>query len=198
LLITQPTFFIHRSQLNSSIQSQCRRHRHGSRIDAGIMGFHYALFRPPHYLPLGHFRHDCHSVPDWYPKRSHQHALFRPGPGRAYPNLDCVFQLSVGQLAWALPAEIGSTRLRQKTVVIGRNAYYIVSVVASVLEPYFVNPTAWNLKGYTTSSGWDWLFSPWSGLLSPTETKGRSYEEINLLSRKASAPSLQRVSGRRV
>jgi SP family general alpha glucoside:H+ symporter-like MFS transporter len=93
-----------------------------------------------------------------------------------------VFQLTVGQLAWALPAEIGSTRLRQKTVVIGRNAYYLVSVVASVLEPYFVNPTAWNLKGYTSFfwMGTALLTLIWVFFRLP-ETKGRSYEEINLL-----------------
>ena len=93
-----------------------------------------------------------------------------------------VFQLSVGQIAWALPAEIGSTRLRQKTVVIGRNAYYIASVVASVLEPYFVNPTAWNLKGYTSFfwTGSALLTLIWVFFRLP-ETKGRSYEEINLL-----------------
>ena len=56
-----------------------------------------------------------------------------------------VFQLSVGQLGWALPAEVGSTRLRQKTVCLARNAYYITSVVGSVLQPYFMNPDAWNL-----------------------------------------------------
>jgi SP family general alpha glucoside:H+ symporter-like MFS transporter len=60
-----------------------------------------------------------------------------------------VFQLSVGQLGWALPAEVGSTRLRQKTICLARNAYYIVAVIAGVLQPYFMNPTEWNLKGYT-------------------------------------------------
>ena len=60
-----------------------------------------------------------------------------------------VFQVSVGQLGWGLPAEMGSTRLRQKTVVLARNAYYIVSTASGVLEPYFINPLEWNLKGYT-------------------------------------------------
>lgn len=60
-----------------------------------------------------------------------------------------VFQLSVGQLGWGLPAEMGSTRLRQKTVVLARNAYYIVAVISGVIEPYFMNPLEWNLKGYT-------------------------------------------------
>lgn len=60
-----------------------------------------------------------------------------------------VFQLTVGQLGWALPAEVGSTRLRQKTICLARNAYYVVNVVAAVLQSYFINPTAWNLAGYT-------------------------------------------------
>lgn len=60
-----------------------------------------------------------------------------------------VFQLSVGQLGWAMPAEVSSTRLRQKTICLARNAYYITSVVASVFQSYYMNPTAWNLAGYT-------------------------------------------------
>ena len=59
------------------------------------------------------------------------------------------FQLSAGQLGWALPAEMGSTRLRQKTICLARDSYYIVNFAARTLEPYFLNPREWNLKGYT-------------------------------------------------
>jgi MFS transporter, SP family, general alpha glucoside:H+ symporter len=58
------------------------------------------------------------------------------------------FQLSAGQLGWALPAEVGSTRLRQQTVCLARNTYYTASVVANVLQPYFMNPGQLDLKGY--------------------------------------------------
>ncbi|KAK9242915.1 hypothetical protein V1506DRAFT_494758 [Lipomyces tetrasporus] len=93
-----------------------------------------------------------------------------------------VFQLSAGQLGWALPAEIGSTRLRQKTVCLARNAYYLVSLGLGTLQPYFMNPTKWNLKGYT---GFVWggtalLTFVWAYFRLP-ETKGRSYEEIDIL-----------------
>lgn len=93
-----------------------------------------------------------------------------------------VFQLSVGQLGWSLPAEVGSTRLRQKTVCLARNAYYVVSVIANVLEPYFMNPLQWNLKGYT---GFVWgglatLTWIWAYYRLP-ETKGRSYDELDWL-----------------
>ncbi|KAK9489818.1 hypothetical protein V1508DRAFT_426841 [Lipomyces doorenjongii] len=93
-----------------------------------------------------------------------------------------VFQLSAGQLGWALPAEIGSTRLRQKTVCLARNTYYLVSLGLGTLEPYFINPTKWNLKGYT---GFVWggtalLTFIWAYFRLP-ETKGRPFNEIDIL-----------------
>lgn len=59
-----------------------------------------------------------------------------------------IFQLSVGQLGWALPAEIGSTRLRQKTICVARNVNGITGIVVGILQQYFMNPQAWNFKGY--------------------------------------------------
>ncbi len=93
-----------------------------------------------------------------------------------------IFQLSVGQLGWALPAELGSTRLRQKTVCLARNSYAIIAVIAGTLQPYFMNPTEWNLKGYV---GFVWggtalLTFVWAYFRLP-ETKNRTFEEIDLL-----------------
>lgn len=59
-----------------------------------------------------------------------------------------VFGLTVGQLGWSMPAEVGSTRLRQKTICVARNTYYVVNIVANVIQPYMINPTAWNFRGY--------------------------------------------------
>ncbi|GMK59736.1 hypothetical protein CspeluHIS016_0803420 [Cutaneotrichosporon spelunceum] len=93
-----------------------------------------------------------------------------------------VFQLSAGQLGWALPAEVSSTRLRQKTICLARNAYYIVSVISGVLQPYFMNPTQWNLKGYTGFiwGGTAFLTFVWLFFNLP-ETKNRTYEELDWL-----------------
>lgn len=93
-----------------------------------------------------------------------------------------IFQLSAGQLGWALPAEVGSTRLRQKTICLARNAYYIVSVIAGVLQPYFMNPKAWNLRGY---AGFVWgttalLTFIWAFFRLP-ETKNRTFEQLDIL-----------------
>ncbi|KAK9311167.1 hypothetical protein V1522DRAFT_441480 [Lipomyces starkeyi] len=83
---------------------------------------------------------------------------------------------------WALPAEVGSTCLRQNPVCLARNAYYIIGVVAGVLEPYFFNPTQWNLKGYTAFvwGGTALLTFIWAYFRLP-ETRGRSYEELDML-----------------
>jgi SP family general alpha glucoside:H+ symporter-like MFS transporter len=59
-----------------------------------------------------------------------------------------IFQLSVGQLSWAFPAEVGSTRLRQKTICIARNIHAVINITAGILQQYLMNPTAWNVKGY--------------------------------------------------
>ncbi|KAH7417731.1 general substrate transporter [Cadophora sp. MPI-SDFR-AT-0126] len=93
-----------------------------------------------------------------------------------------MFQLSVGQLGWALPAEMGSTRLRQKTIVLARNSYYVISVISNVLQPYFMNPTEWNLRGYT---GFIWgstafMVFVWGYFRLP-ETRGRTFEELDIL-----------------
>lgn len=92
------------------------------------------------------------------------------------------FQLSIGQLGWVLPAEIGSTRLRQKTIVLARNAYYLAATVSRTLENYFLNPQAWNLRGYT---GFVWggtalLTFIWAFFRLP-ETKDRTFDELDLL-----------------
>ena len=93
-----------------------------------------------------------------------------------------IFQLSAGQLGWALPAEMGSTRLRQKTVCLARDAYNVLGVPAGILQQYFINPQAWNVKGYV---GFFWggtcfLVFVWSYFRLP-ETKDRSYHEIDVL-----------------
>ena len=93
-----------------------------------------------------------------------------------------VFQLSVGQLGWALPAEVGSTRLRQKTICLARNTYYVSAFVANIFQPYFMNPTQWDLKGYTGFiwGGTAFLTFIWAFFRLP-ETKDRTYEELDWL-----------------
>lgn len=71
------------------------------------------------------------------------------------------YSMSVGPIVFTIAAEIGSTRLRTQTVVLGRTTYYVGNIIGGVLEPYFVSPTAWNAKGKTVShrplSGAAWM-----------------------------------------
>lgn len=92
------------------------------------------------------------------------------------------FSLSVGPVGWAIPAEVSSTRLRSKTVVLARNSYYIIQIAANVIQPYMLNPTEWNWRGKT---GFFWFGSAmltlvWTFFRMP-ETKGRTYEELDLM-----------------
>lgn len=92
------------------------------------------------------------------------------------------FSLTVGPVGWAIPPEVSSTRLRSKTVVLARNTYYLAQIVANVLEPYMVNPTAFNWSGKT---GYFWFGTAvcslvWAFFRLP-ETRGRNYEELDIM-----------------
>ena len=92
------------------------------------------------------------------------------------------FSMSAGPIGWAIPAEVSSTRLRSKTIVLARNSYYVIQIIANIIEPYMMNPTQWNWKGKT---GFFWfgtafLTLTWAFFRLP-ETKGRTYEELDLM-----------------
>ncbi|KAH9214277.1 hypothetical protein DL95DRAFT_524002 [Leptodontidium sp. 2 PMI_412] len=93
-----------------------------------------------------------------------------------------IFQLSAGQLGWALPAEMGSTRLRQKTICLARNASNLTGTIGGTLQQYFMNPQAWNLRGYTgfVWGGTCFCMFVWSYFRLP-ETWNRSYHELDVL-----------------
>ncbi|KAL1864177.1 hypothetical protein VTK73DRAFT_6088 [Phialemonium thermophilum] len=92
------------------------------------------------------------------------------------------FSLSIGPIGWAIPAEVSSTRLRSKTIVLARNAYYLCIIVANVLEPYMMNPTQWNWRGYT---GFFWCGSALLTLVWAffrlAETRNRTFEELDIM-----------------
>jgi hypothetical protein len=63
--------------------------------------------------------------------------------------LTFVYDLTVGPVCYSLVAELPSTRLRIKTVVLARNVYNVFGIVIGTLQPRFMNPTAWNWRGKT-------------------------------------------------
>lgn len=95
------------------------------------------------------------------------------------------YSMTVGPVAYAIISEISSVRLRPLSVCLARTSYQIINVISQVLEPYFMNPTAWNVKGKTA---FFWAATAlgmlcWSYFRLP-EPKGRTYEELDLLFQK--------------
>lgn len=100
-----------------------------------------------------------------------------------------IYNFTVGPVCYSLVAEIPSTRLRQKTVVLARNFYNVCGVCLGVLIPYMLNENAWNMGG---ASGFVWgatgfLCFVWAYFRLP-EPKGRTFAELDVLfERKISA-----------
>ena len=95
------------------------------------------------------------------------------------------YSMTVGPIAYAIIAETSSVRLRALSVCLARTTYQLINVVSQVLEPYFMNPTAWNAKGKTAFfwGGTALCMFVWAYFRLP-EAKGRTYEELDLLFQK--------------
>jgi MFS transporter, SP family, general alpha glucoside:H+ symporter len=58
-----------------------------------------------------------------------------------------VYDATIGPVCYVLVAEIPSSRLRVKTVVLARVAYNIVSIATNIVTPRMLNPAAWDWAG---------------------------------------------------
>jgi SP family general alpha glucoside:H+ symporter-like MFS transporter len=96
--------------------------------------------------------------------------------------LTFIYDLTVGPVCYILVAEIPSTRLRTKTVVLARVAYNVVGIFTNTITSRMLNPTAWNLKGKSCffNLGITILCLTWCYFRLP-ETFGLSYLEIDIL-----------------
>lgn len=93
-----------------------------------------------------------------------------------------VYDISVGPVCYSIVAEIPSTRLRIKTVVLARTCYKIVAIGVIFLNPAIISPTAWNLKG---KGGFIWggicfIGLVWTYFRLP-EPRGRTPAELDVL-----------------
>jgi MFS transporter, SP family, general alpha glucoside:H+ symporter len=93
------------------------------------------------------------------------------------------YDITVGPVCYSLFAELPSSRLRQRTIVLARNAYNIVGVAyTNNIGLYSLNPTAWN---WGAKSAFFWagncaLCFVWAYFRLP-EPKDRSYAELDML-----------------
>lgn len=64
-----------------------------------------------------------------------------------------IYGSTIGPIPYAIASEVGATELRAKTIALGRNVYYILSIVNSGISPYMLNPSRWDLKGKAAFPG---------------------------------------------
>lgn len=72
------------------------------------------------------------------------------GTGALILILTFTYDITVGPVCYSLVAELPSTRLRIKTVVLARNVYNVCGIIIGTLQPRFMNPdTGWGWRGKT-------------------------------------------------
>ncbi|ABN64354.1 maltose permease [Scheffersomyces stipitis CBS 6054] len=93
-----------------------------------------------------------------------------------------VYDLTVGPMCYCIVAEIPSSKLRTKTVMLSRNMYNVANIIVGVVTPYMLSPTAWDWKAKTGFfwAGFSLLGSIWVYFELP-ETRNRTYAELDIL-----------------
>lgn len=93
-----------------------------------------------------------------------------------------IYNCTVGPVCYALVAEMPSTRLRQKTVVLARSVFQIGGMLANILTTRQLNPDGWNWGPCSAFfwAGTGFVMLVWSFLRLP-EPKGRTYAELDVL-----------------
>ncbi|SCZ87903.1 BZ3500_MvSof-1268-A1-R1_Chr2-3g05371 [Microbotryum saponariae] len=93
-----------------------------------------------------------------------------------------LYQFTVGPVCYCLVAEISSTRLRAKSVVLARTSYNIIGIINNIIFPRMLSPLSWN---WNAKAGFFWgascfLCTIWCFFRLP-EPKGRSYLELDIM-----------------
>ncbi|SPO26884.1 probable maltose permease (MalP) [Ustilago trichophora] len=92
------------------------------------------------------------------------------------------YDLTIGPVCFAIIAEVSSTRLRSKTIVLACNTYNVALIVANILQPNMLNTDAWNIG---SKSGLFWagtcaVSMIWTYFRLP-ELANRTYGELEVL-----------------
>ncbi|OCF32333.1 MFS transporter, SP family, general alpha glucoside:H+ symporter [Kwoniella heveanensis CBS 569] len=93
-----------------------------------------------------------------------------------------VYDATIGPVCYTIVGEIGSTRLRAKTVAVARIFYVIMGIINAVIMPYFLNTTKLNWGGKTGLfwGGFCAVCLVWAFFRLP-EARGRTYGELDVL-----------------
>ncbi|KAI1851754.1 hypothetical protein JX266_003216 [Neoarthrinium moseri] len=92
------------------------------------------------------------------------------------------YDLSIGPVCFTLLGECSAARVRSKTIAVATAAQGIIGIVMTVAIPYMINPDEANMQGKLGFffGGLAALCYVWAFFRVP-ETKGRTYEELDLL-----------------
>lgn len=93
-----------------------------------------------------------------------------------------VYDATVGPVCYVLVAEVSSTRLRNKTIVLARTWYNLLGIAAGSLTPQMLNPDTWNWQGKAAFgyAGTGLIMLVWTYFRLP-ETKDKSFTELDML-----------------
>ncbi|KAF2672091.1 general substrate transporter [Microthyrium microscopicum] len=92
------------------------------------------------------------------------------------------FDFSIGPVCYVYISEISATTVRAKTIAVATAIQALAAIATSVAIPYMINPDEANMRGKIGFffGGLSALSLIWSFLRVP-ETKGRTYEELDLM-----------------
>lgn len=92
------------------------------------------------------------------------------------------YDISIGPICFVLLAECSATRVRSKTIAAATAAQGCLGIIMTVAIPYMINPAQANLQGKLGFffGGLAGICFVWAFFRVP-ETKGRTYEELDLL-----------------
>lgn len=101
----------------------------------------------------------------------------------------CLYLLTIGPISYVVVGETSSSRLRSHTIALARNAYNFMNLLSSGTAPTILNPGADNWKGKSgfLAGGLGLVAMTW-GIFRLPETKGRTYEELDILFSKKLKP----------
>lgn len=92
------------------------------------------------------------------------------------------YNCTVGPVCYSLVSELPSVRLRTKSVVMARNCYNMMSIVANIITPSMLNPSAWDwgARSGFFFAGTCFCCALWTFFRLP-EPRGRTYTELDVL-----------------
>jgi len=110
----------------------------------------------------------------------------RPGLAWAQASILLVwnftFDFSIGPVCYVLISEVSATTVRAKTIAVATAIQAIAAIATSVAIPYMINQDEANMRGKIGFffGGLSAISLIWSYFRVP-ETKGRSYEELDIM-----------------